>query len=138
MKSNPRSTIISRNTHASLSREYHFSNQSAKRDQYSPEIIRSLQNWLNFRFGICGHHCFRLDRWCGIMRSTKQFLLRYCRLVFSRLNPLKPRQNQARLRPDGNKPRMPNDTDLTPVSAHRCKLKSSRARCPEICLSHFR
>jgi hypothetical protein len=36
-----------------------FSNHGAKRDQYSPQIIgtdsRSLQNWLNFRLGICGH-----------------------------------------------------------------------------------
>ena len=59
------------------------------------------------------------------------------RASFSRLNPLKPCQNQARLRPDGNKPRMPNDTDLAMVIAHRCKLQSSHARFPKIGLDHF-
>ena len=32
-------TIICRNIHADLPRECHFSNHSAKRDQYSPQII---------------------------------------------------------------------------------------------------
>jgi hypothetical protein len=40
VKSNPR-MIISRNIHADLSRECHLSNHSAKRDQYSPQIIRT-------------------------------------------------------------------------------------------------
>ena len=51
--------------------------------------------------------------------EQQTFLLPYREPLFSCLNPLKPCQNQARLRPDGNKPRMPNDTDLTSESAHR-------------------
>ena len=50
------------------------------------------------------------------------------RLVFSCFNPLKSCQNKVRLWPDGYKPRMPNDTDLATVSAHRCELKSFHAR----------
>src|SRR5262245_51145585 len=68
------------------------------------------------------------------MRSSEPFLLRYCGRVFSRLNPLKPCQNQARLRPDGNKPRMPDDTDLAMVIAHGCKLQSSHARFTAVAL----
>ena len=36
-------TIISKNIHADLSRERHFSNHSAKRDQYSPQIIGRIE-----------------------------------------------------------------------------------------------
>ena len=59
-------------------------------------------------------------------------------LPSSRLNLLKPCQNRFRLRPDGNKPRMPNDTDLAPVSAHRRKVEPFHARCPETGFGHFR
>ena len=66
MKSNPRMTIISRNIRADLSRECHFSN-SAKRDQYSPQIIRSLQNWFEFQI---------LDLWSPLF-STRSMVRDY-------------------------------------------------------------
>ena len=167
MKSNLRMTIISRNIRAHLSRECHFSNHSTKRDQYSPEIIgtdsRSLQNWLNFRFGICGHPSVahaNARQWSAVGTnsypdtefSTRSMVQDYAEqqtipaallrasasLVSSRLNLLKPCQNRFRLRPNGNKPRMPSDTDLAAVGAHRRKLQSSHARCPETGLGHFR
>ena len=50
------------------------------------------------------------------------------RLTSSRLNLLKSCQNRFCLRPDGDKSRMPNDTDLTPVSAHRREVEAFHAR----------
>ena len=54
------------------------------------------------------------------------------------LDLLKPCQDRFCLRPDGNKPRMPGDADLTAVSAHGRELKAFYTPRPQIGRGHFR
>jgi hypothetical protein len=65
----------------------------------------------------------------GFRRESERF--RRAWPASSRLDLLQSCENEFGLRPNGNKPRMPNDTDLAAVTAHGRKLEPFHAPCPQ-------